>query len=166
MCASLCLLPNAASVALAGRAKVSLPQTAPLTAACVVDAAKASGLPLAALMGILAAENGTAGEALLNDNGSWDLGPYQINTIHINGLTEIGIVPETILRDGCANAYAAAWVLRKELNRTGDIWEAIGVYHSRTPHRRDAYIATVKKHLARLERTGVFSLSPFRESGQ
>lgn len=173
MCAALCLLPGVAF----GRAKVALPQTAPLTTFCVVDAARASGLPLAALIGILATENGRTGEALQNDNGTWDMGPFQVNTTHINELAGMGIAPEAVLQDGCTNAYAAAWLLRKEYNRTGNIWQAIGSYHSRTPHRRDAYIAQVKSHLARLLRSGIFTLpllapdsapdiTPGRESGQ
>ena len=155
MCAAVCLLLPGTAFA---RAKVALPQTAPLTADCVMEAARVSGLPLAALVGILATENGRAGEALQNDNGTWDMGPFQINTTHVNILTEMGIAPEAVLRNGCVNAYAAAWLLRKEYDRTGDIWQAIGAYHSRTPHRRDAYIAQVKLHLARLSRSGIFAL--------
>ena len=52
----------------------------------------------------------------------------------------MGIAPDAVLRDGRINAYAAAWLLRKEYQRTGSLWQAIGAYHSRTPHRRDAYI--------------------------
>ena len=158
MCAALFLLPGAASANSTGRAKVALPQATPLTADCVADAARASNLPLAALIGILATENGRAGEALQNANGTWDMGPFQINTCHVNELVDIGITPETVLRDGCANAYAAAWLLRKEYKRTGNLWEAVGAYHSRTPKYRDAYIARVKEHLARLERMGLSSL--------
>ena len=160
MCAALCLLPGAASANSAGREKVALPQAAPLTADCVAEAARVSDLPLAALIGILATENGRTGEALQNNNGTWDMGPFQVNTTHINELVKMGIAPEAVLQDGCTNAYAAAWLLRKEYNRTGNIWQAIGAYHSRTPHRRDAYIAQVKFHLARLSRSGIFAL-PF-----
>lgn len=152
--AVLCLYPGAAHA----RAVVALPQTGPLTAACIVDAARASGLPLAALVGILAAENGRPGEALRNDNGTWDMGPYQVNTTHVNELAAMGIEPESVLRDGCVNVHAAAWLLRREYDRTGDLWQAIGLYHSRTPHRRDAYIARVRSHLARLVREGMFAL--------
>ena len=158
MCAALCLLPGAASANSAGREKVALPQAAPLTADCVAEAARVSDLPLAALIGILATENGRTGEALQNGNGTWDMGPFQVNTTHINELVKMGIAPEAVLQDGCTNAYAAAWLLRKEYNRTGNIWQAIGAYHSRTPHRRDAYIAQVKSHLARLLRSGIFAL--------
>lgn len=152
--AVLCLWPGMAFA----RAKVVLPPSGPLYPVCITDAAEASGMPLAALVGILATENGRPGEALLNNNGTWDMGPFQVNTTHVNDLAAIGVTPEAVLRDGCANAFAAAWLLRKEYNRTGDIWEAIGAYHSRTPHRRDAYIARVKAHLARLSRAGMLSL--------
>ena len=164
--AALCLLPGAA---FADRAKVALPQTGSLTVSCVIDADKSSGLPLAALIGILATESGRTGEALRNDNGTWDMGPFQINTTHVNELAAMGIAPETVMCNGCDNAYAAAWVLRREYDRTGDIWQAIGSYHSRTPHRRDAYIAKVKAHLAKLSRGGVYTLpalAPDREDGQ
>ena len=164
--AVMCLLPGAA---FAERAKVALPRTypgfGPLTAVCIMDAANAADLPLAALVGILATENGRVGEALCNDNGTWDMGPFQVNTIHVGELSAMGIAPEDVLGNGCVNAYAAAWLLRKEYNRTGDIWEAIGAYHSRNPERSRAYIARVREHLARLDRLaqsarGGFALLP------
>ena len=158
MCAALCLLPGAASANSAGREKVALPQAAPLTADCVAEAARVSDLPLAALIGILATENGRTGEALQNNNGTWDMGPFQINTCHVNELLQAGMAPEVILQDGCANAYAAAFILRKEYDRTRNIWDAVGAYHSRTPHFRDAYLGRVRKHLARLERAGLDGL--------
>ena len=160
---ALWLLPGTAFAA--GRAKVALPQRTPLSMECVVGAAKASGIPLAALIGVLAAEGGQPGEALSNTNGTWDLGPFQINTCHTNELLRLGVAPEVVLRDGCVNAYAAAWLLRKEYNRTGDIWQAVGAYHSRTPERRDAYIARVKGHLVRLQQRGVYTLLPQTDNG-
>ena len=93
------------------------------------------------------------------------MGPFQINTCHTNELIRLGVAPEVVLRDGCVNAYAAAWLLRKEYNRTGDIWQAVGAYHSRTPERRDAYIARVKGHLVRLHQRGVYTLLPQTDNG-
>ena len=79
----------------------------------------------------------------------------------------MGISPDDILRDGRVNAYAAAWLLRKEYQRTGNLWQAIGSYHSRTPHRRDAYIRRVQANLNRLKKEGIFTLSVLeREAGQ
>lgn len=161
LCLSLCLLAGAAHAA--GRARVTIPQTRPLTVACVTEAALASGLPPAALFGILATEGGRAGEALRNVNGTWDLGPFQINTVHLNALAAMGISPEAVLRDGCVNARAAATLLRGEYQRTGDIWLAICAYHSRTPHRRDAYMAKVRANMDRLRRRGVGSLPSLQE---
>ena len=79
----------------------------------------------------------------------------------------MGIAPDAVLRDGRINAYAAAWLLRKEYQRTGSLWQAIGAYHSRTPHRRDAYIRRVQANLERLSREGIFTPSVLeREAGQ
>lgn len=162
---ALWLLPDA--VFAAERARVAFPPLRPLTADCVLDAAHSSGMPAAALFAILATEGGKTGEALSNKNGTWDMGPFQVNTVHLNELAAMGISPDAVLRDGRVNAYAAAWLLRKEYRRTGNLWRAIGTYHSRTPHRRDAYIRRVKSNLERLRRDGLFTLSVLeREAGQ
>lgn len=164
--AVLCLLQGTTALA-AGRAKVAFPPLHPLTADCVLDAARVSGMPVAALFAILATEGGNTGEALSNKNGTWDLGGFQINTVHLRELAAMGISPDAVLRDGRVNAYAAAWLLRKEYQRTGSLWQAIGAYHSRTPHRRDAYIRRIKNNLERLRREGIFTLSALeREAGQ
>jgi soluble lytic murein transglycosylase-like protein len=136
------------------RPVVSVTAGRSLTPDCVAEAAQEHGVPLAALMGILAAEGGTVGEAVGNTNGSWDLGAFQINTCNLNALVSQGFMPEAILRDGCENARAAAWILRREFEHTGDIWSAIGAYHSRTPELRDAYIARVRAHLVRMMQGG------------
>ncbi len=162
--AVLWLLPDA--VFAAERARVAFPPLRPLTADCVLDAAHSSGMPAAALFAILATEGGKTGEALSNKNGTWDMGPFQVNTVHLNELAAMGISPDAVLRDGRVNAYAAAWLLRKEYRRTGNLWRAIGTYHSRTPHRRDAYIRRVKSNLERLRREGIFTLSVLEREGR
>lgn len=154
---ALCLIPGAAFAA--GRAKVVFPPMRPLTADCVLDAARASGMPAAALFAILATEGGRMGEALSNKNGTWDLGCFQVNTVHLKDLAAMGISARAVLCDGRANAHAAAWLLRKEYRRTGNLWQAIGAYHSRTPHRRDAYIRRVKSNLERLRKEGLSVLA-------
>lgn len=81
----------------AARAKVSMPVGRPLTFESIVHAASRYDVPLAPLLGILATENGRLGEALGNKNGTWDLGPFQVNTCHLNDLSEIGFTPEAIM---------------------------------------------------------------------
>ena len=164
--AVLCLLQGTTALA-AGRTKVAFPPLHPLTADCVLDAARVSGMPVAGLFAILATEGGRMGEALSNKNGTWDLGGFQINTVHLKELAAMGISPDAVLCDGRVNAHAAAWLLRKEYRRTGNLWQAIGAYHSRTPHRRDAYIRRVKSNLERLKRESIVTLSALeREAGQ
>ena len=153
---ALCLTPRLALSA--QRMKVASPPLHPLTADCVLDAARVSGMPVAALFAILATEGGRMGEALSNKNGTWDLGGFQINTVHLKDLAAMGISPDAVLRDGRVNAHAAAWLLRKEYRRTGNLWQAIGAYHSRTPHRRDAYIRRVQANLKKLRQKGLSML--------
>lgn len=153
---ALCLMPSAALSA--QRMKVAFPPLHPLTADCVLDAARVSGMPVAALFAILATEGGKIGEALSNKNGTWDLGPFQVNTVHLKELAAMGISPDDVLRDGRVNAHAAAWLLNKEYRRTGNLWQAIGAYHSRTPHRRDAYIRRVRDNLDKLRQEGLSML--------
>jgi hypothetical protein len=148
----ICLMNPGAALA---RQRVSLPPTRPLTLDCVVEAARANDVPLAALLGILAVEGGRVGEALRNTNGTFDLGPFQLNTCNLTLLEAQGFAPESILRDGCVNVHAAAKLLRLELERAGNIWAAVGAYHSRTPTKRNAYIAKVRAQLVRMSGRGI-----------
>lgn len=143
------------------RAKVSVPARANLTMECIESAAKRHGVPLAALLGILATEGGKPGQALSNTNGTWDMGPFQINTCHVNSLLRRGIAPEDVLADACVNADAAAWLLSQELDRSSDLWEAIGAYHSRTGHLHRAYVRRVRGNLVKLEQGRVAALVRF-----
>lgn len=140
------------------RTVVAIPQQNPLTFNMIMDAAKAHGVPLVPLLGILATENGRLGEALSNSNGTWDLGPFQVNTIHLNDLSEIGYTPEAIMADGRINALAAAWLLKQEILRAGSLWHGVGHYHSHTPFRKYGYIRKVQNNIKRLKRNGLKSL--------
>ena len=55
------------------------------------------------------------------------------------------------MRDARLNAVFAARLLRSELDRTGDIWTAVGAYHSRNPALALAYIARVRSNMAELD---------------
>lgn len=154
-----CLLAFPASAA--ERRKTVTTPVRHLDEACIVEASRMSGIPLAALCGILVTEGGRTGEALDNTNGTWDVGAFQVNTVHVDELLEIGIPPEAVLKDGCVNAHAAAWLLKKEYRRTGNLWDAIGAYHSRTPKRHSVYIRRVRDNLKKLSQQGLAMLEPF-----
>ena len=111
---------------------------APLTAACLAAAAHSYQLPPVYLSAILKQEGGRVGQAVLNTNGTYDLGPFQINSSwgpaigqywHVSALRGLLFVRD----NGCANATIAAAILKYYLRETkGDYPKAIGFYHSHT----------------------------------
>jgi hypothetical protein len=69
-----------------------------------------------------------------NANGSVDIGAFQINSAHLPDLAQYGVTAR-LLADGCISAYVAAWHYRRQVDRLGNTWAAVGAYHSRTPAR-------------------------------
>ncbi|MCK6418772.1 MAG: lytic transglycosylase domain-containing protein [Alphaproteobacteria bacterium] len=109
-----------------------------ILAACMMLAAQTYDLPPAVLVGIYKAEGGQPGMEMKNKNGTYDLGPMQINTTWIPQLAEKWDVSRDTARtwvrdDVCTNVGVAAWILRSHLEETGNITQAIAHYHSRTP---------------------------------
>jgi len=86
-----------------------------------------------------------------NRNGSIDYGLMQINSIHLPALAQYGISSNKLM-DPCANVYIAAWHLRRQMDKYGNSWAAVGAYHSETPALRDQY---AKQIIAILKRWNV-----------
>lgn len=114
-------------------------------AACLLLAAQTYSVPPAVLLGIYQVEAGQIGQEVgPNKNGTYDIGPMQINTIWIPELAEHWGVSENTARswlrdDPCTNVGVAAWIFRNHYNETGDIEKAIAHYHSRTHHIGNGY---------------------------
>ncbi len=109
-----------------------------ILAACLMLAAQTHNVPPAVLIGIYKAEGGKVGQEVRNENGSYDLGPMQINTIWLPTLADAWNVDKATARkwvrdDPCTNAKVAAWILRNHLNETQNLSLALEYYHSRTP---------------------------------
>lgn len=85
---------------------------------------------------------GNPGAVHRNADGSIDVGQTQINSVHFGELRRYG-VPPGALRDACVNIYVAAWMLKRKMVRYGNTWQAIGAYHSETPHLRDEYARNI-----------------------
>lgn len=105
---------------------------------CLLMAANTYSVPPAVLAGIQSVEGGKVGQQVRNDNGTYDLGPMQINTIWIPRLADHWGVDEYTAKrwvrdDACTNMGVAAWILRRHLNETQSLSKAISYYHSRTP---------------------------------
>lgn len=109
-----------------------------ILAACLMLASQTYSIPPAVLVGIYKAEGGQIGQEVHNTNGSYDMGPMQINTIWLPELADKWGVSETTARkwvrdDACTNVGVAAWILKSHLTETGSLSQAIAHYHSRTP---------------------------------
>ena len=125
-----------------------------VVAACLMLAAQTYSVPPAVMVGILQVEGGAIGQQVKNTNGSFDLGPMQINTVWVPELAEYWGVEQTtaakwIRDDACTNMGVAAWILRKHMNETGSLSKAIAHYHSRTPSRGYSYKAKVIEAMRR-----------------
>jgi hypothetical protein len=106
------------------------------------------------LWGLRDQEGGWIGAAVLNSNGSHDLGPLQVNTWWVPRLARQTGRPEEYVRhwlrnDPCFNAEVARWIFLTALAATNDYWKAIGLYHSPTEWRQRKYAASVAEKLQR-----------------
>ncbi len=119
-------------------------------ATCIFLAAENYSVPPAVLMGIMKVEGGKIGQQVKNTNGSYDLGPMQINTIWLPELAKHWKVSKSTAKkwvkdDGCTNVGVAAWILRKKASDAGSIYTGIAHYHSKTPSLGTKYRRKVIK---------------------
>ena len=122
--------------------------TSKVLAACLMLASQTYSVPPAVLVGIYKAEGGKVGQEVANTNGSYDLGPMQINTIWLPELAAKWGVSENTARkwvrdDACTNVSVSAWILNNHLKETKSLTQAIAHYHSRTPMHGTKYKARV-----------------------
>lgn len=118
------------------------------TGRCFAAASRAFHLPPLVLPALWSNERGAAGEIVPDSNGTADYGPMQINSLWLPLLRPLGITPARLADDGCLNVWVAGAILSRERRRAGgDLWRAIGWYHSHTPALADAYRHRLLAHL-------------------
>lgn len=123
--------------------------------ACLMLASQTYSVPPAVMAGIYKTEGGKTGQEVgPNKNGSYDLGPMQINTIWLPELAGYwGVSVQTARKwvrdDACTNMGVAAWILRSHYNETGNHAKSIAHYHSRTPYYGTRYRTKVIKAMHR-----------------
>lgn len=96
-------------------------------------------------------ENGKVGQVSVNKDGSSDLGPMQINTVHLPELSKLGITKDMLVRDACLNIYIGTYYLQKEIIKAKDFWQGVGNYRSRTPSLNVEYQGRVWSNLQKLQ---------------
>lgn len=125
---------------------------------CIYAAAAAHRLPPGVIAVLLSVEGGSIGRVSQNTNATVDIGPMQINQIHLPALarrwnTSSAGTREALLNSFCANVEAGAWILRTAIDEArGDFWEGVGRYHSRTEHYKTVYLRKVLAHALRMQR--------------
>jgi hypothetical protein len=125
-------------------------------AACLLMAANTYQVPPAVMIGIMHVEAGHVGQEVgPNNNGTYDLGPMQVNSLWLPALARHWNVDQktakTWVRDnGCVNVHVAAWILKQKITEAGYLYGGIARYHSATPAHGQRYaskvIAAMEKH--------------------
>lgn len=132
--------------------------TAKVLAACLIAAAHTYEVPPAVMIGIMQVEGGHIGQAAgPNFNGTYDLGPMQVNTAWVPRLANLWHVNNATARlwlrdDGCVNVNVAAWILKQKIAETGSLYLGIAHYHSATPGEGGRY---ARKVVAMMDRKGL-----------
>ena|SRR3984957_20968782 len=132
--------------------------TATAFAACILASANAYQVPPAVVIGIMQVEGGHVGQqAGPNINGTYDLGPMQVNTRWMPELAQHWhVTPVTAYRwvrdDACTNVYVAAWILKQKIADSGSLYLGIAHYHSTTPGEGNRYASKV---IAAMDRKGL-----------
>jgi hypothetical protein len=111
---------------------------------CINKAAVQYYVPAKIIISVLTIENGRIGEANPNQNGTYDYGPMQINTIWLRKVAPYGITREQIQYDPCINVTVGTWILGQAIANAGSVWEGIGDYHSHTFDKNITYRSKVK----------------------
>lgn len=119
---------------------------------CIGQAAREYGLPPKLLHSLYLTERGKLGKRVFNtSNGTYDLGPFQINTRWLGVLAPYGIDANLLTNNPMVNARAAAWRLRSEIILAkNNVWRGVGNYRSRTPKFHQEQVTRVVAHYNRL----------------
>lgn len=141
---------------------MAVPERIPV--ACVKAAGDDYRVPHLLLLAILKQEsNARPGAIGRNRNGTYDIGPAQMNTASWVPYfaKRYGISPQALAYDMCQAIRAMAYAIRTEANTrvcNGEVlWCGVGRYHAPNDARaRSAYIIGVSDKLKRMMQTGRF----------
>jgi len=122
---------------------------------CILLASSTYNIPSGVLYSIMLVEDGRVGEVSKNPNGSYDLGPMQINSLWLPELAKHWNKSELeaaydLVNDPCTNINVAAWILNKKISEAdGSLINGIAYYHSKTPGLGTKYALKVYETLKR-----------------
>lgn len=131
----------------------------PMTAQCLAQSAQRHGvLPIELLM-ILYVERGATGYSTPNTNRTYDIGLFQINSIHLERLKSFGYTEQQLRNDGCLNVEFAAWYLSQvapmhllaQAQSEDEYFSILANYHSRTPKYNKRYAEMLKQAFYKIQ---------------
>jgi hypothetical protein len=131
----------------------------PLTAQCLKETGQSYGIHTDVLLAFLYVEGGTVGQnSKSNSNGTYDIGLFQINSMHRKAIAALGISEDRLRNDGCVNAKVAAWHLKNTLtpevlagiHNEDDYLHALALYHSATPKYNQIYAEKLRRAFQRI----------------
>lgn len=117
---------------------------------CINEAAIEFHIPAKLIIAILNVEHGKAGQAVRNTNGTYDLGPMQINTRWMSTLKKYSISKIDVQNDSCLNVKVGAWILGKAIANENNLLTGVGDYHSHTLKHNYAYSQNVRINFAKI----------------
>lgn len=115
---------------------------------CKSRISKQFHIPTVVLDAYLMTEGAYSGHIRDNTDGSWDVGPMQINSVNWKFFYEkFGILPIDIRYNGCVNLMCGAYLIRVHLDNAGkdkiEGWSAFykvaANYHSKTAEYNEIY---------------------------
>lgn len=117
---------------------------------CINEAAAEYHLPAKLIVSVLNVEQGRVGMATQNRNGSYDLGPMQINTSWWPTLSSYGITQQDVRYNPCVNVKVGTWILAHAIAQGDDLLQGIGDYNSHTPKFNTRYTQWVRQKYSRI----------------
>lgn len=126
------------------------PEDDPAIRACVAKATAAFDIQPLPLYLILDVEAGEVGRnSRPNRNGTYDIGPAQINSSHLGKLAARGISEDVLRNDLCVNILVQGWLYKDGLKRAKSPAKAIAIYHSPDPELQRVYLERIEQAIAR-----------------
>ncbi len=117
---------------------------------CINKAAYEYKVPAKLIVAVLNVERGRVGMIQANKNGTYDLGPMQINTSWWPTLYHYGITPQAVRYNACTNIKVGTWILGKAIASEPNVLTGIGNYHSHTLKYNQVYTQQVRVMYTRL----------------
>lgn len=117
---------------------------------CINQAAIEYHVPAKLIISILETEGGKVGKTEKNKNGSYDIGPMQINSSWLKSLSTYGITKNQLLYNACINVKVGTWILAKNIAAENNLLIGVGDYNSHTARFNQVYYHQVQKNYTKL----------------